>query len=125
MEPVQTPQIGKIYILAMEPVQRPQITKIYIYLISIWGSVISQFQLYYIKIVHDVNIVIKSWWGAQGQGPAINLVFYVSVIKIDADGSHVIEAQYKMKHHVNMQFNKIPTTSYAMQQEMGHDFHKE
>ena len=30
-----------------------------------------------IKIVHDVITVIKSWRGAQGQGPAIDLVFCV------------------------------------------------
>ena len=71
-----------------------------------------------IKIVH-VDIVIKSWCGAQGQGPAIDLAFYESVIKIDAYGSRASQAQYKLRHHVNMQFNKIPTTSYAMQQEMG------
>ena len=39
-----------------------------------------------IEIVHDVYIVFKSWQGAEGQGPAIDLVFFVSVIKIDADG---------------------------------------
>ena len=53
------------------------------------------------------------------QGPAIDLEFYVSTIKIDTYGSCASQAQYKLRHHVNMQFNKIPTTSYAMQQEMG------
>ena len=55
----------------------------------------------------------------KGQGPTIDLVFYVLKIKIDAYCSHSSQAQYKLRHHVNMQFNKIPTTSYAMQQEMG------
>ena len=41
-----------------------------------------------LKFVHDVNIIIESWKGAQGQGPTIDLVFYVSKIKVDANGSH-------------------------------------
>ena len=49
----------------------------------------------------------------------MDLAFYVSGIKIDTYGSHASQAQYRLRHHVNMQFNKIPTTSYAMQQEMG------
>ena len=40
-------------------------------------------------------------------------------LKIDTYGSHAIQAQYELRHHVNMQFNKMPTTSYAIQQEMG------
>ena len=40
-------------------------------------------------------------------------------LKFDAYGSRASQAQYKLRHHVNMQFIKIPTTSYAMQQEMG------
>ena len=48
--------------------------------------VISWFWPHCIKIVHDVNIVIKSWWGAQGQGPTMFLPFYVSTVKIDAYG---------------------------------------
>ena len=42
-------------------------------------------------------------------------MFYVSTIKIDTYSSHASQAQYNLRHHVNMQFNKIPTTSYAMQ----------
>ena len=49
----------------------------------------------------------------------MDLVFYVLEIKIDAYGFHASQTQYKMRHHVNMQFNKIPTTSYAMQQRDG------
>ena len=50
----------------------------------------------------------------------MNLSFYVSIIKIDTYGYHASHAQYKLIHHVNMQFNKkIPTTSYAMQQIYG------
>ena len=49
----------------------------------------------------------------------MNLVFYVSTIKINVDGYRASQAQYKLRHHVNMQFNKIPTTIYAMQQEIG------
>ena len=36
----------------------------------------------------------------------MDLVFYVSTIKIDAYGYHAIQEQYKLRHHVNMQFNK-------------------
>ena len=42
-------------------------------------------------------------------------MFYVSKIKIDTYGSHASQEHYKLRHHVNMQFNQIPTTSYAMQ----------
>ena len=45
-----------------------------------------QFWPHGIEIVHDVYIVFKSWRGAQGQGATIDLVFCVSMIKIDADG---------------------------------------
>ena len=36
----------------------------------------------------------------------MDLTFYVSKIKIDADGYHASQEQYKMRHHVNMHFNK-------------------
>ena len=52
-------------------------------------------------------------------GQSINLAFYVLEIKIDAYGAHPSHVQHNLRHHVSMQFNKIPTTSYAMQQEMG------
>ena len=52
----------------------------------------------------------------------MDLLFYVSKIKINTYGSHASQAQYKLRHNVNMQFNKIHTTSYAMQQEMGELF---
>ena len=46
-----------------------------------------------------------------------------SAIKIDADGSHAIQAQYNFGHHVNMQLIKIPTTSYVNATQIwGHDF---
>ena len=41
------------------------------------------------------------------------LVFYVLAIKINADGFCAIQAHYNLKHHVNVQFNKIHTTSYV------------
>ena len=47
--------------------------------------VIPRFWPHGIELVHDVYIVFKSWQGAQGQGPAIDLVFCVSSIKVDAD----------------------------------------
>ena len=55
----------------------------------------------------------------------MDLTFFVSAMKINTYGSRASHAHYKLRHHVNMQFNKIPTTSYAMQQEMGAGFHKE
>ena len=53
--------------------------------------VISRFWPNCIKIVNDVDIIIKSWRVYQNQGPAINLTFYVSTIKIDAYGSCAIQ----------------------------------
>ena len=50
-----------------------------------------------LKIVHDVNIVIKLGRGSQGQGLAIDLVFCVSTIKIDVDGYSASQAQYTLK----------------------------
>ena len=61
-----------------------------------------------IEIVHHVYIVFKSWRGAQGQGHAIDLVFYVSAIKVDDDGSSAGQEWYILRYHVNMKFNKIP-----------------
>ena len=49
----------------------------------------------------------------------MDLPFCVSAIKIDTYGFHDFQEQYKLRHHVNMQFNKILTTSYAMQQRDG------
>ena len=49
----------------------------------------------------------------------MDLPFCVSTIKIDTYGSRARQAHYKLRHHVNMQFNKIPTSSYAMQQRDG------
>ena len=73
--------------------------------------------------MQDVNIVIKSWPGAQGQGPTIDLVFCVSDIKIDVGGYSASQAPYILRNHVNMQFNKIPTTIYALQRKRwGHAF---
>ena len=40
-------------------------------------------------------------------------------LKIDTYSFRASQAQYKLRHRVNMQFNKIPTTSYEMQQDMG------
>ena len=50
------------------------------------GNIKPQFRTHGITIVHYVNIVVKSWQGAQGQGPAIDLVFCVQVIKVDTYG---------------------------------------
>ena len=90
------------------------------------GNVTPRFWPHGIKIVHDVYIVFKSWRGAQGQGPAIDLVFCVSVIKIDVDGYSASQAQHILIYHVNTQFNKIPQLAmhYNMK-EMGEWFHKE
>ena len=61
------------------------------------GSVTPWFWPHGIKIVYYVNIVIKSWRGAQGQGPMIDLVFCVSAIKIDADVYSASQEQYILK----------------------------
>ena len=54
----------------------------------------------------------------------MGLVFYVSAIKIDADGSCARQAHYNFGHHVNMQLINIPTRSYANAtlKTWGHDF---
>ena len=38
----------------------------------------------------------------------MDLVFYVSEIKIDVDGLCASQAQYVLRHHVTMQLIKIP-----------------
>ena len=50
------------------------------------GNVTPRFGPHGIGIVHDVYIVFKSWKRAQGQVLFIDLVFCVSVIKVDANG---------------------------------------
>ena len=53
----------------------------------------------------------------------MDLPFYVSTIEINADGYRASQAQYKLRHHVNMQLIKIPTTSYVnATKRWGHDF---
>ena len=49
--------------------------------------------------------------------PTIDLVSYVSAIKIGADGLCASREQYVLRHHVKMQINKNTTTSYAPQRE--------
>ena len=79
-----------------------------------------------IEIVHDVYIVFESWKGAQGQGPAIDLVLCVSMIKVDTDGDGAKSSTgYILEHHVNIQFNKIPQLAmYYNVKGMGAWFHK-
>ena len=45
----------------------------------------------------------------------MDLVSYVSVIKIDADGLCASHTQYVLGHHVTMQLIKNTTISYAPQ----------
>ena len=45
----------------------------------------------------------------------MDLEFYVSTIKIDAQDLCVSQAQYISRHHVKMQINKNTTSSYAPQ----------
>ena len=59
-------------------------------------------------------MLTKSWCGDQGKGPTMDLVFYVSTIKIDTNGLCASEPQYVLRHHVKMQINKNTTTSYAL-----------
>ena len=71
------------------------------------GNVTPQFRPHGIEIVHDVYIVFESWKGAQGQGPAIDLVLCVSVIRIDANGYGAKSSTiYILEHHVNIQLIK-------------------
>ena len=52
--------------------------------------------------------------GTQGKGPTIDLVFYVSPIKINVDGLCASQEQY-VETSCKMQVNKDTTTSYAPQ----------
>ena len=45
----------------------------------------------------------------------MDLVFYVSAIKIDTDGLCAIQAQYMFETSCKMKINKNTTTSYAPQ----------
>ena len=63
----------------------------------------------------NVNSINKSWCGAQGKGPTMDLVFYVSAIKIYANGLCASQAQYVLRHLVKMQIIKNTTASYAPQ----------
>ena len=44
----------------------------------------------------------------------MDLVFYVSAIKIDVVGVCASQAQYILRHPVKMQINKNTTTSYVL-----------
>ena len=56
----------------------------------------------------------------------MDLVFYVSVIKIDGDGLCSSEAQYVLRHHVKCKLIKIPQLAMHFNvKEMGEWFHKE
>ena len=62
--------------------------------------------------------------GEELKAKALPLIwcFMYRRLKIDVDGYNASQAQYILRYHVNMQFNKIPTTSYALQQKRwGHD----
>ena len=51
------------------------------------------------------------------------LVFYVSAIKIDADGLGASQAQCVLRHHVKCKLIKIPQLAMRRNvKEMGHDF---
>ena len=56
----------------------------------------------------DNKQVNKSWCGAQGKGPTMDLLFYVSAIKIDADGLCPSQGQCVLRHHVKCKLTKIP-----------------
>ena len=50
----------------------------------------------------------------------MDLAFYVSTIKIDTYGFRASQTHYKMRHHVNIQFNKkYPQLAMSMQQRDG------
>ena len=53
----------------------------------------------------------------------MGLVFYVSEIKVDADGLCAIHAQCVLRHHVKCKLIKIPQLATRRNvKEMGHDF---
>ena len=50
----------------------------------------------------------------------MDLVFYVSVIKIDANALSASQAQYVLRHHVTMEVIKIPQLAMCRNvEEMG------
>ena len=56
----------------------------------------------------DNKQVNKSWCGAQGKGPIMDLLFYVLAIKIDANGLRPSQGQCVLRHHVKCKLTKIP-----------------
>ena len=66
------------------------------------------------------------WCGSQGKGPTMDLVFYVLLIKIDADDICASQVQHVLRHHVTMQSIKIPWLDMRHNvKEMGVWSHKE
>ena len=61
---------------------------------------------------------------AQGKGPTTYLAFYVSTIKIDANGYHASQCHHIIWTSCKYAINKIPTTSYvnATLKRWRHDF---
>ena len=88
--------------------------------------VIPRFWPHGIKIVHDVYIVFKSWKGAQGQGPAIDLVLCVSVIRVDTDDYDAKSGTVYFGTPCKYAINKIPQLAmHCNVKELGAWFHKE
>ena len=55
----------------------------------------------------------------------MDLVFYVSTIKINADGLCGSQSQYVLRHHVKCKLIKIPQLiMHRNIKKMGHDFPK-
>ena len=78
------------------------------------GNVIHRFLPHGIEIVHDVYIVFKSWQGAQGQGPAIDLVLCVSVIRVDTNGYDAKLSTIYFGTPCKYALNKIPQLAMGL-----------
>ena len=74
-------------------------------------------------IVHDVNIVWKSWRGAQGQGPAIVWCFLDRRSRLIPMVLVLSQTLYILIYHGDVQINIIPQLAMGLQtlKRWGHD----
>ena len=84
---------------------------------SQFNKCVPRFRPHGIKIVHDVYIVLISWHRAQGQFPAIDIMFCTKVIEVDTYGFGSKSSTEHFKYYVNVQFNKIPQLAMGLQRE--------
>ena len=68
--------------------------------------------------LYIMYILLRSWHGAQGQGPVTDLFFCELVIKVDTYGDSSKSSNiYILIYHVTMKINKIPQLAMELQHE--------